>query len=240
MLRERASRRVAVDRRSAARVAPAPLPDARRPGRIQHDRHPPGKPCFQFSRHLPLATTCWVENGIGSCEGTRHCADPGGLTACDGPTPSDDVCDGKDNDCDGITDNPATPIACLITNEHGSCDGVVACVNGETTCVGDTPVPEICDGLDNDCDGEADEDLCDDGDPCTLDKCLEDNTCENTLDNTLLCDDGDICTNTDKCEDGVCVGYNPTICDDGNVCTNPSGTISRTVKVPGTSPVNEN
>ncbi|MGM0576782.1 MAG: MopE-related protein [Myxococcota bacterium] len=80
---------------------------------------------------------------------------------------------------------------------------------------------EVCDGIDNDCDGETDEGLCDDGNPCTDDKCQSDGTCVHE-NNTAPCDDGNACTETDKCKDGACQGFAPLDCDDGNPCTKDS------------------
>ena len=77
---------------------------------------------------------------------------------------------------------------------------------------------EICDGIDNDCDSATDEDLCDDGNPCTDDKCETSGDCVSTP-NQKTCDDGSVCTQTDLCQDGVCNGLNPLICEDGNPCT---------------------
>jgi MYXO-CTERM domain-containing protein len=85
---------------------------------------------------------------------------------------ADEVCDGKDNDCDGTIDNglplggPCTPT--YDTTQYpgdrskGQCKpGVLQCDpqgSGGTVCVGGVgPSPEICDGKDNDCDGEVDE-----------------------------------------------------------------------------------
>ena len=77
---------------------------------------------------------------------------------------------------------------------------------------------ELCDGVDNDCDGQTDEDLCDDGNPCTVDSCQADGSCahENNTDN---CDDGSVCTQQDKCIDGSCQGFSALNCDDGKPCT---------------------
>ncbi|MFT7582009.1 MAG: hypothetical protein ACI9MR_003690, partial [Myxococcota bacterium] len=60
----------------------------------------------------------------------------------------------------GLTDDVG-PLACLITNEYGSCPGTSSCIGGvPATCVGRNPQPEVCDAIDNDCNG-----LTDDGEP---------------------------------------------------------------------------
>ncbi len=73
-----------------------------------------------------------------------------------------DLCDGLDTDCDG-TDGESyqgSATSCGV----GACaaTGVMACNNGSVvdTCAPGTPTAEVCDGIDNDCDGKADgEDL---------------------------------------------------------------------------------
>lgn len=83
----------------------------------------------------------------------------------DGPAcvPSDEICDGDDNDCNGMVDDgdPGAGDPCA-TGLMGPCgEGVTACQGGEIVCVQvTTPEAESCDGVDNDCNGQAD-----DGDP---------------------------------------------------------------------------
>ena len=71
------------------------------------------------------------------------------------------LCDDLDNDCDGGTDEDLTGGACQNENEHGTCDGTLVCdlETGGTKCDGPIAEAEVCDELDNNCDGDTDEDL---------------------------------------------------------------------------------
>lgn len=66
-----------------------------------------------------------------------------------------EICDGKDNDCNGFIDEDLGTTSCGI----GECFNITDnCIDGvEHECIPKSPIPEICDGLDNDCDGTIDE-----------------------------------------------------------------------------------
>ena len=67
---------------------------------------------------------------------------------------------------------------------------------------------------------EADEDVpaCDDGNPCTVDVCVEaEGGCFYQFDDGAGCEDGDPCTVEDSCDAGVCHG-DPTPDCEGGVC----------------------
>jgi len=85
-------------------------------------------------------------------------------SACDAPPQQQEVCNGKDDDCDGFADNG---FDCAIGDTRpcgsdvGECrEGTQECQNGCTwgDCIGDVePQDETCDGSkDDDCDGTVD------------------------------------------------------------------------------------
>ena len=121
---------------------------------------------------LTLVTPCYQSNEWGICFGERRC-EAGILTDCDADVPAEDVCDGADNDCDGETDEGHLPSDCLLENEWGTCQGTLTCEAGEPVCQGTPAAEEDCNGLDDDCDGEVDEDF-PDTDEDGLADCLDD------------------------------------------------------------------
>lgn len=107
--------------------------------------------------------------------------------------------------------NAASPSTCKGTRMCTAADGLTPC-NIPTK-------PEVCNGLDDNCNGETDEGLCDDGNPCTSDACNTDGSCKHTQLDGSPCDDGNACTTVDKCAAGKCVGGALKLCDDDNACT---------------------
>ncbi|HEV8200144.1 MAG TPA: MopE-related protein [Candidatus Polarisedimenticolia bacterium] len=89
----------------------------------------------------------------------EHCApdDP------DNDPANPETCDGRDNDCDGVVDNgnPGGGMDCTTTQPGVCALGTTLCVSGSLACLPRiAPAPEVCNTLDDDCNGSTDE-----GDP---------------------------------------------------------------------------
>ncbi len=111
----------------------------------------------------PIGTAC---GGTGSCSaGTFACV--AGQVVCQGSTGGQpETCNGVDDDCDSIIDElPLPGVGGTCTDpgfetigDTGECEfGALVCENGQIACDGYVgPRPEVCNGLDDDCDGQAD------------------------------------------------------------------------------------
>jgi len=110
---------------------------------------------------------------VPACGGGRTCQDglcacPAELTECGtvctdltldqanchgcGQAARSEECNGRDDDCNGLTDDALTPPAdpCAVSNVAGTCSGSWQCTVTGWSCDAATPVPETCNGLDDD------------------------------------------------------------------------------------------
>lgn len=185
---------------------------------------------------LPCTVTTWYrdadEDGYGDpADSVSACEQPAGYVS-DGSDCDDDnsqinpgapeLCNGIDDDCnpgtaDGLDDLSGQP--CDGPDADACTEGWYSCAAGALVCSdnsGDSV--EVCNGLDDDCDGLYDEGaLCDDGIACTVDSCSVQG-CAFVPDDSA-CDDGNQCT-VDTCGLSGCESQNlpdDTPCD-GGVC----------------------
>src|SRR3989344_9018681 len=143
--------------------------------------------------YVQTPTSC----GVGECSasGMKQCTNGTETNNCTPKTPSAEICDAKDNDCEGIVDEESNACGAGSICHLGSC--VEQCVDKDydtyDTCSpgmhGDDGKPvdcndndasvnpganEVCDGKDNDCDGIVDENngMCPSGKICSAGSCV--------------------------------------------------------------------
>jgi len=105
---------------------------------------------------------------VGECRSTTVVCTDGKWPPCSpGQNPSSEICNGKDDDCNGVRDDNLASVECwdgpidAIFSDLSLCrKGRTSCDEGTTVCSGEIlPLSyETCNGIDDDCDGQVDED----------------------------------------------------------------------------------
>jgi len=155
------------------------------PGCQHSDQCPQGQFCYENKCTSMKCTpgdsrSCYegkkTSKAVGIChEGVQFCRTNGTFSPCiNQMPPQKEICDRKDNDCDGSIDegitcecDPGSKQACYTgprgTHDVGECRvGLQYCEedHGWGKCAEQKrPSLEICDRKDNDCDGQVDEDV---------------------------------------------------------------------------------
>jgi hypothetical protein len=180
---------------------------------------------------MGLALSCSVKvdpnAGRYSCEINRDCgtgfecrlqAKGGGLCFKVGQCKEGDICDGADEDCDGVVDNkyPEADAGCSSGLPGPCIAGNTVCSMGTLVCAQRVfPMTEACNGVDDNCNGMVDETfdftsnashcgrcgrVCEQGTNCQQSTCKE-STCDDGTDNDS---NGKTDCNDDACFQQTC------------------------------------
>jgi hypothetical protein len=109
--------------------------------------------------YMTTSTTC----GIGVCarQGQLNCEDGSEVDSCTSgsPTGLDNNCNGIDENCDGTKDDNYLPSSTSCGVGACTATGQLVCSNGATqdSCVAGNPGIEVCNNVDDNCDGQVDE-----------------------------------------------------------------------------------
>ena len=123
--------------------------------------------CGEMGKKVGWSSDCGFVNEWGTCLGEASCPKSGSAN-CSAKIPAEDICNGLDDDCDGDVDDGGQIGQPCGKSSKGVCKmGIVVCKDLQEQCEGNVdPTPEICDNLDNNCEGQTDEEFPEDNAPC--------------------------------------------------------------------------
>lgn len=187
-----------------------------------------------------LRRSCKRSNGLGTCFGFETCQPNATWSGCDAPSASLELCNGDDDDCDGLVDQADPDLITTGLPGYPDCRKGLTCT-GKWGCgpVGDggfgfscsapDPQEEKCNGADDNCNGLIDDGLVDAmGNYTSVRACGSCGTdCFEVLGN-LLEDGGVVVPGAATCElrggQRICVprlcqrGYYPSLTASPQVC----------------------